>query len=264
MALTKRSTGARLYAILFFQLPGSRPVSSTLGNHKENGVSELSLNLISGLLGALIGALATLRAAQWQLRQISAAHADALAHQNDILEQTFQHQREMLAAEQRLRIQLEALTLVHDVVHESAWPVFLEGHQLRNDWAGHIVSGGLEQYCQAVTKFRDHSSQSLREFSSALDICRHFPEIYFPLEKTLQFQSKFFEPIQLFLLALEKLPASPDRGTISLVDTKGKAFSDAVNEYSSWIDSCKNLVFSMKAALLNPSQVKSQPNCQKR
>lgn len=180
-------------------------------------MSDLALNLLSGLVGSLIGAFATLRAARWQLRQISEAHADALAHQNKILEQTFQHQHALLAAEQKLKIQLDILTQLYNVLHGVARPVFLVGHQLRNSWAEQIMYIGLENYRLSITQFRDNASNALIEFGTVLDSARHLPNIYFPFEKTLQFQAKFSEPIQLFLLALEKIPPNFERETLSLI-----------------------------------------------
>lgn len=217
----------------------------------DSGLSDLTLNLLSGLLGGLVGAFATLRAAQWQLREMAKTHAAALAQQNEILEQTFRHQHELLSAEQKLKTQLEVLTRLHDVLQDVMRPVYLDGHQLRNDWAGQIIGAGLEQYVRAVLEFRSRASDAIREFAAVLNSCRHLPDVYSAFDNTLKFQAKFFEPIQLFVGALEKLTANPDRGMISLVDANGRAFSDSVNELSSWIDDCINLTFAMKIKLLD-------------
>lgn len=213
-------------------------------------MSELALNLLSGLLGALVGALATLRAAQWQLRQIAQNHANALDHQNAILEKTFDGQRALQAAQLRLTAQVQFLQHLFDVFANAATPVYLTGHQLRNDWVSQIFISGNEAFSSDVASFRDRASAATRLFASEIDANRHHASIAGAFDSTLKFQARFFEPIQQFIQAIAKLPPNANRDTISLLNAEGQKFSQAVDVFGEWIESSKKMCVAGQSRLL--------------
>lgn len=200
---------------------------------------EWALSLVSGLLGALIGALATLRATQ-----------QALTHQNVILQKTFQNQLDLQIAEYRLVAQLQLLRRLYELYAETAFPIYAIGHNLRNDWAGQVVSKGKGAFIGEVSAFRDQASTAIRAVAHVLEENRHQIDIYRKFQETLGFQSRFFEPIQQMLDALDKLPDQVTRDMLSLLHDHGKNFSKAIDEFSKWITDAKEMAVAMQSDLI--------------
>jgi hypothetical protein len=209
-----------------------------------------AISLVSGLLGALVGALATLRAARWQLGQIARNHEEALQHQNDLLKQAFQNQLELQLAEHRLAAQLQLLRRLYEFFADTAFPVYGTGHALRNNWKQQLIHEGKTQFSEAAAAFRDQASDATRAFARILEENKHHQEIHDRFYATLSFQAQFFEPIQIMLNSIAKLPDRPNREMVSLIEEQGQNFLRAVSTYGEWVTQGKDMATAMQSELL--------------
>lgn len=216
--------------------------------------------LLSGLLGALIGSLATLRAARWQAEKITQNHKEALKHQNDLLEKTFLNQLELQIAEHRLAAQLQLLRRLYEFFADIASPIYATGHNLRNDWAGQLIHNGKNEFSNKIAMFRDRVSDATRVFARILEENRHQVEIHKKFHETLSFQSRFFEPVQIMLDSIAKLPDQLDREILWFMEESGKKFGQAVDEFSKWVSDGKDMAIAMQSELLAGTQIQKADN----
>jgi len=105
-------------------------------HRKTQLMSDLEIGLLSGIVGALIGALATLRVARQQLALMTRQHKEALEHQNELLRLQFENQLRAQVAEFRLASQLRLAQRLHEYLTTTAREPYLRGHRrvMRSFW----------------------------------------------------------------------------------------------------------------------------------
>lgn len=208
-------------------------------------------NLLSGAIGAGAGALATLWAARWQLRKMSDAHAEALAHQNVILEKTFAHQIALLGAEKKLGMEIELLTSLTKIFDHEFRNVQRGGFVTHGNWADKVEAKGPHSYISDLMAYRNSASAAFVNFGLLLNEHTHLPHITTVFEAMLSIQAKLFDPTNLLIEAVGKLPPTPSQGSISLIALQADAFNRSVQELEWWINDARTKALKWKTALLD-------------
>ncbi|WEX18992.1 hypothetical protein P2T68_17275 [Pseudomonas sp. G11] len=242
-------------------------------------MSDLTSGLYGALLGGVVAAIATYVVARIQLKQIANQHTEtikmvtsnhfqsldlvtkhhqeAMVEQNRLLKATFEHQLLLQANEQKLQYKLDFLKDISRLIDGEAAVLVQEGSNLRNDSKGQIRQSGAYTFSLTLEDFRDRVSLVVGSFGSVLNQYSHLDSLRSAFDSTLVFQRLFFEPIQVLVESLKKLPSSPEEEVLDLLSTKLNGLSSAVESYMNWHSNCRVMCREHRKLILDGADSKA-------
>ncbi len=225
---------------------------------KAEKKEEKIVNLIFLLVGALISAFVSFLTTKAQLERMNRQHQETIKQQQLAIEDTFRNGINLMLLQYRTESELRFLSQIYNAIENDFEPIFFKIHNMRNNWKEQLVETGRKEYLQKLLGLIDETSNAIKNFDKLLKRNSQHVEIYAEFNKTLSFQSNFFNPINDLYRAIEIFPDGYTVGNLKILDDKGENFSKAVDLLSKWMDDVKVLAQKKQQEIFKLSQERNK------
>lgn len=197
--------------------------------------------LTSGLIGAVIGSVATLVAVKAQLSTALKMHEEAIVQQNAILEKTFTHNFELARYDREQRYKESLLQELKRLMQSSKSNIYSTGHNLRNSLASKIAGIGKAEIISELEDYSSGASSFIREYSRIVNNFKFIPDLHGKFMGLTRFQGSFFESVNDLKDCVEKLSETANANDVNvLIKDRLEKFSDEVDAFNGWINNVED------------------------